>query len=384
MVNAIDKIKISGFRRLVDFELEMRPFTVLIGANGVGKTSFLDALSLLSASALGNLSKTFSEWGGATNLLTRDSAKSISYCVDVPISEHFPLEYYLSITPTSSGHYISEETLAQAVKGSDESRKYIGSIDGNVCYYHLESDMLMRPDWDLNPMETSLAQAPKRIKQSDELRKVLINANPYHIIDMGLRAPVKMPQTMKPADLPGANAEDMIPYLYYLRESYPNRFETIIDTLKVAFPDFENLNFPPVAAGMLTMTWSDKKFSKPISIHELSEGTLRFLWLLSLLYSPNLSSITMIDEPEVSLHPEMLSLLSDAMREASMRTQLVVATHSDRFVRFLQPEEIVVMDITEDGTTTATWADKMDLNHWLVDFSLDEIWQMGVIGGRAW
>ena len=128
-------------------------------------------------------------------------------------------------------------------------------------------------------------------------------------------------------------------YLYYLREADRDRFENILDSLRVAFPDLEDLGFPPVAAGMLTMTWKDKKFSNPLYVHEFSEGTLRFLWLTALLQGPNLSTTTMIDEPEVSLHPELLNLLVDLMREAARRTQLIVATHSDRFIRFLELEE---------------------------------------------
>jgi predicted ATPase len=71
------------------------------------------------------------------------------------------------------------------------------------------------------------------------------------------------------------------------------------------------------------------------------------------------------------------------MREAAERTQLIVATHSDRFVRFLHPKEVVVMDIDEDGGATATWADSLDLERWLAEYSLDEIWRMGRMGGRA-
>ncbi len=188
---------------------------------------------------------------------------------------------------------------------------------------------------------------------------------------------------MKPASLPGADGEDLVPYLYYLRESDRERFEVIVDSLTAAFPDFEELNFPPVAAGMLAMTWKDARFGKPVYINELSEGTLRFLWLVSLLQSPTLSTITMIDEPEVSLHPELLSLLAELMREAAQRTQLIVATHSDRLVRFLKPEEVVVMDIGEDGCATATWADSLDLDAWLAKYSLDEVWRMGRMGGRS-
>jgi predicted ATPase len=157
----------------------------------------------------------------------------------------------------------------------------------------------------------------------------------------------------------------------------------IVDSLIAAFPDFKSLSFPPVAAGMLAMTWNDRRFDKPFYMSELSEGTLRFLWLASLLQSPNLSTVTMIDEPEVSLHPELLCLLAELMREASKRTQLIVATHSDRFIRFLKPEEVVAMDVNAQGYATATWADSLDLEHWLKEYSLDEVWRMGRMGGRS-
>lgn len=205
----------------------------------------------------------------------------------------------------------------------------------------------------------------------------------YHVLDVGRSAPVKLPQQMRPAVLPGANGEDLTPYLYSLRESDRDRFDAICDSLKAAFPDFEGLSFPPVAAGVLSMTWKDAHFGKPLYVHELSEGTLRFIWLVSLLFSPALPTITMIDEPETSLHPELLSLLADLMREASKRTRLIVATHSDRFVRFLEPSEVVVMDVGEDGCAVVTRADSMDLDEWLAEYSLDEIWRMGPMGGRS-
>jgi predicted ATPase len=129
------------------------------------------------------------------------------------------------------------------------------------------------------------------------------------------------------------------------------------------------------------MTWKDRNFSKPIYMHELSEGILRFIWLVALLQSPMLSTITMIDEPEVSMHPGLLSLLADLMREASKRTQLIVATHSERLIHFLKPEEVVVMDVDDDGCATAAWADTLDLEKWLDEYSLDEVWRMGQLKG---
>ena len=363
-------------------DLPIRPFMVLIGANGVGKTSFLDALSLLSASASSNLNSALSRLGGVANLLTRSKSEELSFLVNMTAPGHNLFEYELRIAPGGTGHAITRESLSRQGPGGDPFL-HIDSWGSDIRYYEIEGRRLVRPDWEHNPLETSLSQVPKMFRQPEEFRRVLSTAVQYHVLDVGPRAPVKMPQPMKPATLPGHDGADLVPYLYSLREGERECFDAVVDSLRAAFPDFEELNFPPVAAGMLAMTWKDKKFDRPIYMNELSEGTLRFIWLTALLQSTHLPTITMIDEPEVSLHPELLSLSADLMREAAGRTQLVVATHSDRFVRFLKPEEVVVMDMDDEGCTTATWADSMDLEEWLAEYSLDEVWRMGRMGGRS-
>jgi predicted ATPase len=382
-MHKINQIQIKGFRRLMDVTLEMRPLMVLIGANGVGKTSMLDAFSLLSAAASGHLNTTLLALGGISNLLTRGRSDNLTLMVDMDVPGYAPLNYELVLSPTGSGYSISKETLSQQRQGYSHPFKHIDSAGGDIRYYEVEENRLVRPEWEHNPNETSLAQVPKMFRQSEDLRRLLATATQYHVLDVGPRAPVKLPQQMKPATLPGPDGEDLVPYLYYLRESDRDRFDVIIDSLRAAFSEFEDLSFPPVAAGMLAMTWKEKGFPKPLYMNELSEGTLRFLWLVSLLQSPNLSTVTMIDEPEISLHPELLSLLADLMREASNRTQLIIATHSDRLVRFLEPKEVVVMDIDEEACATAAWADSLDLDDWLAEYSLDEVWRMGRMGGRA-
>ncbi len=378
----IKKIKITGFRRLHDIEIRMRPIMVMIGANGVGKSSFLDAVSLLSASASGTLNKSLSKLGGVVDICTRGLSEKLVFEVEMDCPGYEPLHYQLEIETKGQGYTIAFEQLSQN-RGYNQPFKHIESHHTDIKYFDIEDQHLVRPDWEHNPLESSLSQVPKMFKQPEELRQTLSSVTQYHVLDVGPRAPVKLPQQMKPALLPGEDGEDLVPFLYNLRETDRDRFEAIEDTLRAAFPDFEYLNFPPAAAGMLSLTWKEKSFRYPMYAHQLSEGTLRFLWLISLLQSPNLSTVTMIDEPEVSLHPELLSLLADLMREASQRTQIVVATHSDRLIRFLAPKEVVVMDVEENGCALARWADTMDLDEWLEDYSLDEVWRIGRMGGRA-
>ena len=386
----IRRIGIEGFRRLKDVDFEMRPMMAMIGANGVGKSSFMDALSLLAASARGSLNQHLNDLGGIAWVITRDGSDDITLRAELEPLDEAPLRYALRVANKFPTYHISQESLEQTVEGMPIPFKHIDSRQESVSfldskrYESFSSFVAYLDSKSQETQESLLSQVPLRPDNSSYCKITLSSVTKYHIMDVGQRAPVKLPQQLRPVESPGQNGEDLAPFLYNLRESNHDRFEAVEDALKVAFPGFESLGFPSVAAGMIAMTWKDKAFSAPFYMNQLSEGTLRFLWLVSLLQSPNLPTITMIDEPEVSLHPELLSLLADLMREASLRTQIVVATHSDRLVGFLKPKEVVVMDINEeDGAATMTWGDELDLEGWLKDYSLDELWQMGIMGGRA-
>lgn len=381
-MHQVKKIKIKSFKRLHEIEIEMRPLMVMIGPNGVGKTSLLEAISLLSSSAAGKMKSTLNDMGGVSNIITQvQSDKEISLTATMDVVRHKPLEYNLCIEPSGQTYKISSESLMQTRGQHTDPFKHIDSSHGFVHYFDTETNKLVKPNWEYDCFETALSQVPKMFKEPEELRRVLSSVIQYHALDVSSRAPIKLPQQMKPADFPGANGEDLVSFLYSLRESYHDCYEVIEDTLRAAFPWFESLNFPPVAAGTLSLTWKEKHFDRALYTNQLSEGILRFLWLISLLQSPGLSMVTMIDEPEVSLHPELLSLLAKLMREASEKTQIIVATHSDRLIRFLEPKEVLIMDVDEKGFASAKWADTLDLKGWLKDYSLDEIWGMGRLTG---
>lgn len=378
-----DEISIHGFRRLADVRLPLRPLCVMIGANGTGKTSVLDVVSLLANSAKGNLSSAMTDLSGLPSVLTYDHADELRLGISMHVPNYLPLEYSLQLRSQGVAYVIASETLSQKRRADLPPFLHIDSRGLDIRYYEAEQKKLMRPNWEHNPLETSLAQVPKMFREPEEFRNRLASSTFYHVLNVDPRSPVRLPQPMQPAKLPGRNGEDLVSCLFYLRETERARFEAIEDSLRAAFPGFERLEFPPVAAGTLALAWRERGFSKHFYMHQLSEGTLRFLWLAALLQSPGLTALTLIDEPEVSLHPELLKLLAELMREASKRTQLVVATHSEQLIRFLDPKEVLTMNTNEDGTTSVTWAEKLDLDEWLKEYSLDELWRNGRIGARA-
>ena len=376
-------LSIQGFRRLKDVDFPLRPLCVIIGANGVGKTSILDIVSLLANSARGELSSAITELSGISSILTYDQAHDLRLGISKEVLYHEPLEYSLRLKPEGVAYSIADETLTQTRMWQMPPFRHIDSHGPNIKYFEVEQNKLMLPNWEHNPLETSLSQVPKMFKEPEDFRKRLSSSTFYHVLNVDPRSPVRLPQPMQPSSLPGKNGEELVSCLFYLRETDRSRFELIEDSLRTAFPGFERLDFPPVAAGTLALAWRERGFSKPLYMHQLSEGTLRFLWLATLLESPGLTALTLLDEPEVSLHPELLSLLADLLREASSRSQILVATHSDRLIRFLEPNEVLVMDRKEDGTSSATWADQLDIAKWLKEFSLDELWRSGRIGART-
>lgn len=377
----LSRISVRGFRHLANVEgNELRPLTVVIGANSVGKTSFLDVLSLLAESVRVRLNDCISNFGGISSTLTRDGTTSeMAFEVEMTISEGVLLIYRLNIGADGMRHKCASEVLWRHPDGP----VYIDTRNGTTTYFNATSGGPVPVTWELNPLETAFAQVPKIGEEPEAAQKCLSSLTYYTAsgFDTTRNSLVRLPQQMRPADLPGHAGEFLVSCLYYLRETDPGRFELIQDTLKAAFPDFERLAFPPVAAGTLALAWHERGLSWPIYTHELSEGTLRFLWLVTLLQSPGLTGITLIDEPEVSLHPDLLRLLADLMREASERTQLIVATQSETLVRFLEPKEVLICDM-EEGQTTMTWADDLDLDEWLEDYTLGELWRNGHLGGR--
>ena len=389
-MNIFESIRVQGFRRLHDVELKLRPLNVLIGANGSGKTSLLDVFTLLSASAEGDLKETISEYSGVDSNLSvvagveGEKARFSRFELYRQVPGFAPLKYAISLKPGGTSYEIPDESLTQQLDATKPMpMKHLETVYGRVRYYDTASGNLVAPQWEgYDKLESALSQVPKLYPEPEKFRRMLASSTHYHALDVSPRAPVRLPQQMREAKLPGQNGEDLAACLYWMREADPDRFETIEDTLRVGFPSFERLNFPPVAAGLMAITWKERDIKYPFFMHQLSEGTLRFLWLVTLLYSPGLTEVTLLDEPEVSLHPELLSVLAVCLREASTRTQLIVATHANRLVRFLQPSEVVALDM-EDGVTAATRADDLDLEEWLKEYTLDQVWQLGRIGGRS-
>jgi hypothetical protein len=193
---------------------------------------------------------------------------------------------------------------------------------------------------------------------------------------------IRSPQPLAPAERLSADGSDLFSVLYGLRTERREAYAELQQALRLAVPEFEELDFPLAGAGHVNLTWKQSNYKKPFYANQLSDGTLRLLWLLTIIHTVPDDGLMLIDEPELSLHPQWILLLISMLRQLSARTNVLVATQSAEFVRWLERDELLIADIDEEGTTFS-WADqKVDLDKWLKDFTLSELWTMGELGGR--
>jgi predicted ATPase len=385
----LKEIHIEGYRSLLDVTLSLRDLCVMIGANGSGKTALLEVFLLLQRAAEANLAKHLDTLGGAQAILsqTADSparAIKISLSADLEKSaSQEPIKYRLELAPRGTGYAFPSERLEwHRDVGAANPFIYIDAQYDRVSYFDPETRRLNHPTWNYNVHELALAQVPRMYTEPEALRSLLASILFFSSLDVNQRAVIRLPQSLTPERYPGPNGENLYSALYNLEAMDSKTYRRIEELLRIGYPSFDRLKFPVVGAGQVTLAWYQKGLSKPLYPNQLSEGTLRFLWLITVLLSPDAPAILLLDEPEVSMHPELLKLLAGLLQDVAIRSQVLVATHSPDLIRWLQPSEVLITEKNEAGTTEYTWADSLNLDEWLKEYTLRDLMVMGTLGGR--
>ena len=173
----------------------------------------------------------------------------------------------------------------------------------------------------------------------------------------------------------------MAPFLFRMKEKQPRYYQAIIEVIRLAAPFFDNFKFDINEQGDVKWWWSQKGSDYQFLPSQISDGTLRFICLATALLQPDPPSTILLDEPELGLHPYALTLLAGLIQKASIKTQVIVSTQSAALIDHFQPEDIVIVE-RQDGESIFKRLKKEELNVWLDDYSLGELWQMNVVGGR--
>ncbi len=410
----IHRLKLSGLLSFgpAGIDLPMEPLTVLIGPNGSGKSNLLEAISLLQAAPRG-ISEPISRMGGVREWLWKgpDAPDSIALeaTVDYPPTE--TLQHSLTLADQGGRPLVADERVEPSRKHPEEhigQSYYRPPQDVQVALEMAETNARalaesenVRPgEWssplmvaryrpgaiefasEFKPQESLLAHvagpgysALWHLKE--QYGSVRFYRNWSFGPDAKLRQPCSAHERSDFLDEGGGNLPLVLSQLHGVNK------RAFLSALRKLFDGVEDVQCP-VTGGTVAL-FLEEAGNRSIPATRLSDGTLRYLCLLAVLLHPEPPPLICIEEPELGLHPDLLPTLSDLMREASERTQLVVTTHSDILVDTLteQPESVVVCEKRE-GQTEMRRLDKGDLAKWLEDYRLGDLWTSGELGGNRW
>lgn len=354
----LNTLTIGGFKSIRSLqEFELHNLNVLIGPNGAGKSNFVSLFHMLANMVNQRLQVFVAESGGPDALLfggrkrTRHLEAKFSFGRNA---------YEFSLTPTGDGLVFSNETM---VFFGDWSTPY-----RNLGSGHLEARL---------PHITDDAFA-------NYIKPALKNWRVYHFHDTSRYSAMRQPQAVRDNLAFKPDAGNLAPFLRMLREDHPEDYRRILDVVRLAAPFFGGFVYRARPGERMELEWFHAGDpDTPRGPQQLSDGTLRFICLATLLLQPsNLKpDTTIIDEPELGLHPYAVTLLGALLRRQNSERQMIVSTQSPDLVSELEPEDIVVVSRTK-GESVFKRLDLPRINEWLTDYALGDLWKMNVLGGR--
>ena len=375
----ITNLKVTGFRSLKDVDWHPGDLNIVIGPNASGKSNFLDLFEMLSHLPRGKLGDYVQSRGGIASLLWDGRAEGIGVVLDFELSSDVsaengsPFRYSLQLLPSDQlGSYQkSKESLVR----QDSGRELLGSSGHSTLVKALEE--FRQRQW-----ESSLAYLDhlSGVHECDGLALWLVTWRVHQAIDIsrrskGREAPVARYETQIEND--GSNLISVLHTLYTEDRAFAERINA---AMGAAFAHFEKLEFPPSPAAdqrvQMKVRW--KNLKRDCSLSDLSDGTLRFLYLISILANPHPPSLIAIDEPETGLHPRMMGIVAEYAMDAATRTQVVLTTHSPEFLdAFRDTQPTVTVTELVDGATQLRTLSGEDLAYWLKEYTLGDIYRTG-------
>jgi len=390
----IRQLFIEGFRSLKNVVWEPGDLNVLIGPNGSGKSNLLRALELISTSAQGGLGKHVQAAGGMQSLVWDGEATGISFKMKTTPPEperkeetdSLIYDFQLNRIGQTSAYRIERELLGNYylvdIKAKTEPFKFLErrGMKGIVFFdleRNLEVSSLMSEE------ETLLFLVANPIVDNRVItlfQKELAGWSVYHDLRVDYLAPVRLAAITRPERRVSPDGQNLVSVMHTLYTGDRKFKKDINSAMKAAFGnDFEELVFTPAADQkvQLQVRWNSLKREQ--SAADLSDGTLRFLFLLTVLASPTPAPVIAIDEPEVGLHPGMLPIVAEYAVEASLRSQVILTTHSPQFLDAFSRDTPPVTTVTkwEEGQTELRTIDGEELKYWLKDYTLGSLFKSG-------
>lgn len=392
----IVQLDIQGFRSLKNVSWRPGDLNLVIGPNGSGKSNLLRMLELISAAAQGDLDKTIFNDGGISPLLWDGLVSKIRWSLTIAgtgvggAGGGFVYEVELEAPPDHTSYRVSQERFEDTSDG-------FKFIERDIFRYRVSgrspnpSDEVISNDF--NDRETLFSSFSGGLQLQPWMvitglpfyRRQVADWTAFQDIRTDQNAPIRQAPVSRLEQQVSPDGQNLINVLHTLYTSDRKFKQDINDAMHAAFgDDFDELIFPPAADQRIQMRVRWKTLRREQSTADLSDGTLRFLFLMTVLASPNPPPLIAIDEPETGLHPSMLPIIAEFAVEAATRTQVIFTTHSDQFLdafRGTRPTTTVAK--WADGETTLTTLDDGELEYWLKDYSLGKLFRSGELENMA-
>lgn len=370
------RVKIRGFRSIRDLDLELTDLTVLIGANGSGKSNLVAFFDMLSFITSENLQLYVARKGGGSSIL-RYGPK----CTPVMTAElRFEHDEGWSGYTFSLGFAAPDRLVFThedvAYQGEGAAKDFSRLLDTG----HVEPNL---STWATDQGDATLAKAAMHIL----LRLTSLKA--YHFHDTSESADIRTAQDLDRNRTLLSSGSNLAAFLYMLQVSFRAHYERIVATVRLAVPFLKTFELAPdrLNAGRIQLRWHDRNPDYEFGPHHLSDGSLRAVALITALLQPEelMPSVIVIDEPELGLHPSAVGLIGQLIKAVSTKRQVVVATQSPRLLAECAPEDVVVVEREEApagyGWSTFRRLAKNDLGEWLGQYNLGSLYEMNVTGG---
>jgi len=359
-MSGVKSLTVTGYksiRELRDFELTN--LNILIGANGAGKSNFIGLFRLLNEMYEQQLQVYVQTQGGPDALLHFGRQTSDRLHAEFYFAKN---GYKFDLIPTSDNRLIFEREIS-----------WFGGI-----YFGTTPSATLGTGHE----ESKLKDA--KDKYSPYVRPSVSNWRVYHFHDTGEKARVKQRHAANDNLRLKIDAANLAAYLKMLSEKHSTYYQRIVDTIRLVAPFFGNFVHRPGEVEHVELEWTQKgKPDTPFKALHLSDGTLRFICLATLLLQPTelLPDTILIDEPELGLHPYAIAVLADIFKQVAEDKQLIVSTQSVELVNELSPQDIIVVDQEDDASTFKRFKEE-ELEDWLKQYSMGELWKRNVLGGR--
>jgi predicted ATPase len=353
----IEKLSIHGFKSIRELNnLSLNNLNVLIGANGAGKSNFISFFRLLARLMAGELNYYVAKSGGPDALLHYGRKRTPQMSAEMYFGNN---GYKLELEPTQSNSLIFAK---------------------EAFYWNMRGDFPLG----VGHAETKSGSGIQRIIASYVVPSVK-SWIVYHFHDTSDSAPMKQPCALNDNGWLRPDGANLAAYLYRLREQFPDHYRRIVDTIRLVAPFFSDFQLRPnpLDPNSIQLEWNEKGSDFPFLGYQLSDGSLRFICLATVLLQPDelMPSTILFDEPELGLHPYAIELLASLMQQTSLMHQVIVSTQSVELLNQFEPKDVIVVDRENDQSTFAR-LDPSKLSVWLEEYSLGELWKRNVFGGR--